>query len=122
MKTHRWAEIPVEQLNAQMTRQVIHGDGLTIARLILDRGAVVPRHAHVNEQISTIESGRLKFIFDHAEVTLLAGESLQIPSNVPHAAEALERTVALDVFTPVREDWVRGDDAYLRSSTSAPQG
>ena len=51
-----------------------------------------------------------------AKSILETGESLQIPSNVAHSVEALEDSVALDLFVPVREDWVRGDDAYLRRS------
>lgn len=85
-----------------------------MARLYLDKGAVVPRHSHDNEQITTVESGLLKFIFDESEVLVGAGESLEIPSNLPHRVETLEPSVALDVFAPVREDWRRGDDAYLR--------
>jgi quercetin dioxygenase-like cupin family protein len=37
-----------------------------------------------------------------------------LPANVPHEVEALEDSVLLDVFSPVREDWLRGEDAYLR--------
>jgi quercetin dioxygenase-like cupin family protein len=68
----------------------------------------------VNEQITTMESGRLRFIFDDQELVVQTGDSLQIPSNVPHRVEALEDSVALDLFSPTREDWIRGDDAYLR--------
>jgi quercetin dioxygenase-like cupin family protein len=114
MKLHRWTSIPAEPMNQMVTRQVIHTDTMTIARLSLRRGALVPRHSHVNEQVSTVESGCLRFIFDDSSVDVRAGESLQIPGNVPHAAEALEDSVALDLFSPVREDWLRGDDAYLR--------
>jgi quercetin dioxygenase-like cupin family protein len=118
MKLHCWNEIPVERLTPTATRQVIHTDTITMARLALAEGAVVPRHAHVNEQISTVESGRLKFVFDDSEMIVAAGQSLQIPSGVPHRVEAIEDSIALDVFSPVREDWVRGDDAYLRSDGS----
>ena len=41
-----------------------------------------------------------------------AGEVLHIPSNLPHKAEALEDTVDLDVFTPIRQDWLDGTDSY----------
>jgi quercetin dioxygenase-like cupin family protein len=114
MKLHAWSGIPVEQLNELVTRQVLHTDLITISRLSLKKGAVVPRHHHVNEQITTLEKGRLRFIFDDSEVTVEIGESLQIPPNVPHRVEALEDSVALDLFSPIREDWIRGDDAYLR--------
>jgi quercetin dioxygenase-like cupin family protein len=114
MKLHRWSEIPIEELNPLVTRQVIHSDQMTISRLNLKKGAVVPRHSHVNEQITNVESGRLRFVFDDGDRIVEVAESLQIPSNVPHRVEAIEDSVALDLFSPVREDWVRGDDAYLR--------
>jgi quercetin dioxygenase-like cupin family protein len=44
-----------------------------------------------------------------------AGEVLVIPSNVPHRALALEDTLDVDVFSPPRQDWLAGTDAYLRS-------
>ena len=114
MKLHRWSEIPVEQLNPLVTRQVVHSDTMTIARLNLKKGAVVPRHHHVNEQVANLERGRLRCVFDDLETVMDSGESMQIPSNVPHMVEALEDCVVIDLFSPVREDWIRGEDAYLR--------
>ena len=114
MKLHRWNDVPVEQLNALVTRQVVHSDRMTVSLLRLRKGAVVPRHQHENEQITTLEEGRLRFVFDDGEVIVSAGESLEIPSNAPHLVEALEDSLALDLFAPRREDWIRGDDAYLR--------
>jgi quercetin dioxygenase-like cupin family protein len=116
MKLHRWSEIPVEVLNPLLARQAVHCDRITMARLTLKKGAVVPRHQHENEQVTTLESGRLKFLFDNEEVIVEQGDSLQIPSHAAHSVEALEDSVALDLFAPIREDWVRGDDAYLRRS------
>jgi quercetin dioxygenase-like cupin family protein len=114
MRLYQWAEIPVEQLNPLVTRQTIHSERMTIARLLLKKGVAVPMHSHENEQISTIESGSLKFVVDGVEQVVAAGETLQIPPHVPHSAVALEDTVAVDTFSPRREDWLRGDDAYLR--------
>ena len=114
MKLHRWSGIPIERLNPLLTRQVMHSDYMTIARLDLKKGAVVPRHHHVNEQVANVESGRLRFIFDEQEVIVEAGESMQIASNIPHRVEVLEDSIVVDVFSPKREDWIRGEDAYLR--------
>ena len=115
MNLHRWANIPVEPMNETVTRQVLHTESMTVARLTLAAGAVVPRHSHPNEQISTVESGVLEFRLSNGEiVTVRAGESLQIPPGEPHEVHALEPSVALDVFSPPRKDWIRGDDAYLR--------
>jgi quercetin dioxygenase-like cupin family protein len=111
---HRWSEIPVEQLNPDLSRQVIHADRITVARLRLRKGAIVPRHSHENEQVTVLEQGRLRFAFDGVEKTISAGEVMQIAPNLPHLVEALEDSVALDLFSPIREDWIRGDDAYLR--------
>jgi quercetin dioxygenase-like cupin family protein len=114
MKVHRWGGVPLEQMNAQIARQVIHTETMTIARLTLKKGAIVPRHSHPNEQVSNLESGRLRFVFDDADLMAEAGDSVQIPGGVPHLVEALEDSVALDLFSPPREDWIRGEDAYLR--------
>lgn len=114
MTVHRWAQIPAEAMNELCTRQAVHTDTMTIARLTLRKGAVVPRHCHPNEQVTNLESGRLEFRFDDGELILAAGESLQIPGGVPHAVVALEDSVALDLFSPPRQDWISGDDAYLR--------
>ena len=116
MSTYKWNEIPQEQMNPQVTRQVIHGQHITIARLGIAQGGSVPTHSHVNEQVMNIISGRLKVILDGIEMVLDGGQSLVIAPNIPHSVEALEDTVAVDVFSPAREDWIRGDDAYLRQT------
>ncbi len=114
MDVFSWSQEPVEQLSESIGRQLIHTDRLTVARIYLRKGAVVPMHQHESEQVVNILEGRLRFDVDGETLDVAAGESLVLPSNVPHQATAVEDTVALDVFSPVREDWVRGDDAYLR--------
>lgn len=109
-----WSKIEKESLSASISRQMIFGESVMLARIVLSRGAIVPRHSHVNEQITWIISGALKLIFDDGEKILRDGEVLLIPANVPHAAEALEDTVDIDVFAPPREDWIKKTDAYLR--------
>ena len=114
MKHHNWNAIPEEQMNPLVGRKVIHGQNITVARLRLAKGAIVPLHSHVNEQISMLESGRIRFVIDGQETIVHGGESMQIPPHAPHMVEALEDSVAVDLFSPIREDWIRGDDAYLR--------
>jgi len=114
MQIYRWDQVENEQLSAAISRQVIHGETMTLARISLKRGSNVPEHSHHNEQISAIERGVLKFVLDGVEQILRAGEMVRIPPHVPHSVEALEDSVAVDLFSPRREDWIRGDDAYLR--------
>jgi quercetin dioxygenase-like cupin family protein len=109
-----WKTMEIEQLNDKLSRQMISGDNATISQLLLKKGAVVPRHSHMNEQYSWIISGALKFIFDDREILVGEGEVLVIPANVPHSAVALEDTVDVDIFAPRREDWIRKEDSYLR--------
>lgn len=114
MNIYNWSEIPVEKMNPAVTRQVIHGGSLTIARIVIARGGAVPTHSHVNEQVMNIISGALKVNLNGEERVLHGGQSLVIPPSVPHSVEAVEDTVAVDIFSPAREDWIRGEDAYLR--------
>ena len=114
MEVTSWERIEVEKLSDTITRQMLNGRHTTVARIWLAKCAIVPRHQHESEQFSLILSGALKFIFDSGERIVRVGEMVFIPSQMPHAAEALEETVDLDIFSPRREDWIRKDDAYLR--------
>jgi quercetin dioxygenase-like cupin family protein len=114
MEVIRWQDEPSEQLGAGIRRRMLNGDAMTLAEISLSAGAVVPLHDHPNEQIATIVSGRLRFVVGEEEREVGAGESIRIPGGVPHRVEALEDSLVLDVFAPRREDWLRGDDAYLR--------
>ena len=116
MRIHDWTSITLETLNPAAARRVIHTGRMTIARLTLKAGAVVPTHHHENEQVAMLESGKLRWTFPGQEIVQLAGQAMEIPPNVPHSVEALEDSQVTDLFAPAREDWIRGDDAYLRGS------
>jgi len=113
-----WDAVPLEQMNALLTRQYVTGAQGMLARIVLKKGAVVPRHTHPNEQISYITEGALRFLLgDEAapvEKIVRAGEVLVIPGGLPHSAEALEDTVDFDLFAPPRQDWIDKDDSYMR--------
>lgn len=114
MERFNWDAIAEEKMNPLLSRRVIHTEQMTIAALWIGKGAVVPLHQHVNQQVTMLRSGSLRFDMGGDSVVLQAGEVLVIPPNVPHRVEALEESIATDLFTPAREDWIRGDDAYLR--------
>jgi unsaturated pyranuronate lyase len=110
----RWDEVKNEDLKPGLSRRCVHGQELTVARVLLKKGTVVPEHQHLNEQVTYILEGALQFHLNGEDVVVRAGEVLCIPPHVPHSAVALEDTIDLDVFHPVRQDWVDGTDAYLR--------
>ncbi len=111
---HRWADIEPEPMNPLVTRQYIVGAHTMLARLALKKGARVPSHHHFHEQISHVVKGALNFFIDGRQLTVRAGEILCILPHAPHEVVALEDSVALDIFNPPRQDWIDGDDAYLR--------
>ncbi len=111
----RWQDVKIEPLKPLIDRQLIVGDNIMIARVLLKRGAFVPMHSHLNEQVTYILEGALKFLIHDKEIVVSAGEVLTIPAGMPHEAVALQDTVDLDVFTPPRVDWMMGTDTYLRA-------
>jgi quercetin dioxygenase-like cupin family protein len=109
-----WNTVEREKLNDLIDREMVVGEKIMMARVIMKKGAHVPRHYHHNEQVTYILEGALKFAIDGKEIVVKAGEVLCIPPNMPHEAWALEDTLDLDVFTPPREDWLSKSDVYLR--------
>ena len=109
-----WKNVEREQLNPLIDREMVVGDRIMLARVLLKKGAHVPLHRHHNEQVTYILEGALKFAIDGKEIVVRAGEVLCIPSHMPHEAWAIEDTVDLDVFDPPREDWLNKTDNYLR--------
>jgi len=109
-----WDSVPLEDLNPLLQRQMVWGQEIMLARVLLKKGCIVPEHSHHNEQLTYILEGALKFWIDGREIVVRAGETLCIPSNMPHKAEALVDTVDLDVFCPPRADWIGKTDQYLR--------
>ena len=113
LKHTRWNDIELEELNPLLQRQFIVGESIMLARVLLKKGCFVPRHSHVNEQVTYIIEGALKFGIDGKEIVVSAGQVLCIPPNLPHEALALEDTVDLDIFNPPRADWINKTDTYL---------
>jgi len=105
---HRWDEIALEKITEMMSQKIIAGEREMMAQIYLKRGALVPTHAHESEQMTYVLQGALRFVVGGEEVIVREGEVLHIPSSTPHQAEALEDTFELDVFSPVRGDWIRG--------------
>lgn len=114
LKHTRWQDVEIEPLNPLLGRQFVVGQEVMVARILMKKGCVIPEHQHVNEQITYILEGALKFWIDGREVVVRANEVLCIPPNMPHKAEAVEETVNLDIFNPPREDWMNKTDQYLR--------
>lgn len=112
-----WNSVEVEELNPLLQRQLVVGQDIMVARVLLKKGCLVPEHSHANEQLTYVLEGALKFSVAGKEIVVRAGETLAIPGNMPHKAEALADTVDIDVFHPPRADWINKTDHYLRGKT-----
>jgi unsaturated pyranuronate lyase len=106
VRVHRWDEIALEKITEMISQKIIAGEREMLAQIYLKRGALVPLHTHESEQMTYILQGALRCLVDGEEITVREGEVLHIPSGTPHQAEALEDTFELDVFSPVRKDWI----------------
>jgi quercetin dioxygenase-like cupin family protein len=117
-----WDDMAVEELTPLIGRRLIYTERQMLAHVYLKQGAIVPAHDHINEQITYVLSGALRFwIGAQADAPgdtftdVRAGEVLVIPSMVRHRAEALEDTLDVDIFNPPRQDWIDKSDNYLRT-------
>ena len=119
VRHEKWNEIEREAVTGDIARRLFTGERMMLAQVYLEKGAIVPKHSHENEQLTWIVEGALRFwIGDegqpgYEERVVSAGEVMYIPSNVPHKAEALEDTFDVDVFSPPRQDWLDGTDSYF---------
>ena len=110
VRVHRWDEIALEKITEMISQKIVAGEREMLAQIYLKRGALVPMHSHESEQMTYILQGALRVVVGGEEITVREGEVLHIPPWIPHQAEALEDTFELDVFSPVRQDWLRGAD------------
>ncbi|HEY3158050.1 MAG TPA: cupin domain-containing protein [Vicinamibacterales bacterium] len=113
-RLYKWDDVVLETVRDGISRKFIAGDREMVAQITLKRGAFVPTHSHESEQLTYVLTGALRFTLDGRDVTVRAGQLLRIPSWMPHSAEAVEDTFELDLFSPIRQDWIDGTDDYFR--------
>ena len=102
-----WGSIPAVAVSEGIKRQMIWGDNVMVCRLRIAPHVVTPVHSHVHEQITMVERGRVRYIIGGEERILSPGDLLYFPSNLEHGATMLDEEVVLvDIFTPVREDFL----------------
>jgi len=105
MLIHRSSVTPVEMLPGVVRRTLSEGERMMLVEVTLAQGVVVPLHTHPHGQIGYLASGRLLWELGDERLELSAGDSWLVPSNVPHQVTALEPSVAIDVFSPPREEY-----------------
>ena len=108
-----WDAISPEQIGDGIERRMIWGERLMVCRLRLAPRVVTAVHSHPHEQITLVERGRVVFTIEGQLRTASAGDVLHFPSNCRHGATMLDDEVVLiDIFSPVREDFLPNHDAH----------
>jgi quercetin dioxygenase-like cupin family protein len=98
-------------------KTLAYGDLTLLTEFRMRRGSVLPRHAHPHEQTGYLVSGRIKLTVGGRSLNAGPGDSWSIPGNVHHSAKILEDSVAIEVFSPVRQDYL---PPARRSPASVP--
>jgi quercetin dioxygenase-like cupin family protein len=103
---------PIKAISPLISRQYLHGAHSTFVKWRMKKGAVVPLHHHINEQITWIIEGACEVYSQGKKYLLRAGSLMIIPPNVPHEFHFTEDTIDIDIFSPQRQDWIDGTANY----------
>jgi quercetin dioxygenase-like cupin family protein len=122
-RTFRWEELEEETVAAGVRRKMIWGEQVMIASWRLAPLVELPVHEHVSEQATLVSRGSLTLVFPDGEDMLLeAGDMTIIPPSRPHGVKiGPQGCEAIDVFSPIREDFLQKTDTYLGSSGSSEE-
>ncbi len=120
MPVFNWATVEGERITEGITRQMFWGEHIMVTRWELAPSTSLPTHDHVSEQITTVERGMVTITFpDGKDVTLHVGDMLVIPPSKPHGVRVgPEGCTAVDLFSPIRKDFIEKSSAYLGQTGS----
>ena len=105
-----WESIPVEHVSEGIERQMVVGDRMMICRFRFRPFLVTPEHDHPHEQMTIVERGKVRFFIEGKEQIASTGDVLHFPSKCWHGATMMdEEVVLIDIFTPLREDFLNGN-------------
>jgi quercetin dioxygenase-like cupin family protein len=117
-----WSSVPVERIEEGIERQMIVGEKLMVCRLRFAPHIVTPAHDHPHEQLTLVEKGPVLFTIGDEERIAQTGDVLHFPPNSWHGATMLdEEVVLIDIFSPVREDFLSSSQFYGNGNKHAGQ-
>lgn len=98
-----------EELGGGVKRKILGYDNqIMMVKVSFSEGAVGSAHQHFHTQSTYVVSGKFKFTIDSEESIVEAGDGVYIKPNLVHGALCLEEGILIDVFSPVREDFLDG--------------
>ena len=87
-------------------KTLVYGNNTLLTEFVLQKNAILPEHNHINEQTGYLVSGHICLTIDNKTHDVFPGDSWNIPSNAKHSARIIEESIAVEVFSPVREDYL----------------
>ena len=104
-----WDKIEWQTVGTGIKRQMVVGQIIMVCRFTFDPFVVTPEHTHPHEQVTLVIKGRVRFMIADEERIVEPGDILHFPSNNRHGATMLdEEVVLIDIFSPIREDFLNG--------------
>lgn len=101
-------DVDLQELGGGVSRKVLaYNDKLMIVEVHFEEGSVGSLHTHPHLQNTYVKSGRFRFTIDGTDVEVAQGDTIAFGESVPHGTLCLEKGVLLDIFTPMREDFVK---------------
>ena len=102
-----WERVPSEQAGPGIRRQMVVGENVMMVRFTFDPFLVTPEHTHPHEQMTLVVKGKVKFTIEGETKIVSAGDVLHFPPHNRHGATMLdEEVVLIDIFSPIREDFL----------------
>ena len=95
-----------EVLPGIFMKTLAHGTKTLLSEFKLSLGTIIPEHHHVHEQTGYLVSGTIMLTIGEDEFEVKSGDSWCIESNIPHSVQVLEESVVVEVFSPVREEYL----------------
>ncbi len=96
-----------EVLDGIRIKTIMHGKDTLMAEFKLRKGSVLIEHSHINEQTGYLVKGKIKLYINDSSRIINPGDSWNVPSNQKHTAEIIEDSIAIEVFTPSRDDYLK---------------
>ena len=110
------AEKYIEPLPGIRQKTLVFGERTLMTEFLLERDSAAPNHAHPYEQTGYLVKGHIVLKLGESEHDTLAGDSWNIPPNVPHGAKVLEDSIAIEVFSPARADYLPKEERERRKA------